>query len=160
MTIHSSILVWRIPWTEEPGRLQSLGLHRVGPTEWLTYVHTHSDSEKYFISFLKTIGIFYVIASKNFGFQCLGQFSSTYRYLSLHQIYFLTLFINCAEIYILETIFHIFSFITDAEEAGVDRFCEDLQYLLELIPKRKEFLDAFELWSQRRLLRDPWTSRR
>ena len=27
---HSSILVWRIPWTEEPGRLQSMGLQRVG----------------------------------------------------------------------------------------------------------------------------------
>ena len=25
----SSILAWRIPWTEEPGRLQSMGLHRV-----------------------------------------------------------------------------------------------------------------------------------
>ena len=25
MTTHSSILVWRIPWTEEPGGLQSLG---------------------------------------------------------------------------------------------------------------------------------------
>ena len=25
MTIHSSILAWRIPWTEEPGRLQSIG---------------------------------------------------------------------------------------------------------------------------------------
>ena len=28
---HSSILAWRIPWTEEPGRLQSIGLQRVGP---------------------------------------------------------------------------------------------------------------------------------
>ena len=27
---HSSILAWRIPWTEEPGRLQSMGLQRVG----------------------------------------------------------------------------------------------------------------------------------
>ena len=27
---HSSILVWRIPWTEECGRLQSMGLPRVG----------------------------------------------------------------------------------------------------------------------------------
>ena len=27
---HSSILAWRIPWTEEPGRQQSMGLHRVG----------------------------------------------------------------------------------------------------------------------------------
>ena len=27
---HSSILAWRIPWTEKPGRLQSTGLQRVG----------------------------------------------------------------------------------------------------------------------------------
>ena len=27
---HSSILAWRIPWTEEPGRLLSMGLQRVG----------------------------------------------------------------------------------------------------------------------------------
>ena len=30
MTIHSSILTWRIPWTEEPGGLQSIGFQRVG----------------------------------------------------------------------------------------------------------------------------------
>ena len=29
MATHSSILAWEIPWTEEPGRLQSMGLHRV-----------------------------------------------------------------------------------------------------------------------------------
>jgi len=29
MATHSSILSWRIPWTEEPGRLQSMGLQRV-----------------------------------------------------------------------------------------------------------------------------------
>ena len=28
MATHSSILAWRIPWTEEPGRLQSIGSHR------------------------------------------------------------------------------------------------------------------------------------
>ena len=27
---HSSIIAWKIPWTEEPGRLQSLGSQRVG----------------------------------------------------------------------------------------------------------------------------------
>ena len=27
---HSSIPAWKIPWTEEPGRLQSMGLQRVG----------------------------------------------------------------------------------------------------------------------------------
>ena len=30
MATHSSILAWRIPWTEELGRLQSMGLQRVG----------------------------------------------------------------------------------------------------------------------------------
>ena len=30
MATHSSILAWKIPWTEEPGRLQSMGLQRVG----------------------------------------------------------------------------------------------------------------------------------
>ena len=30
---HSSILAWRIPWTEEPGRLQFIGSHRVDTTE-------------------------------------------------------------------------------------------------------------------------------
>ena len=29
MATHSSILAWRIPWTDEPGRLQSMGLQRV-----------------------------------------------------------------------------------------------------------------------------------
>ena len=29
MATHSSILAWRIPWTEEPGRLQSLGLPKI-----------------------------------------------------------------------------------------------------------------------------------
>ena len=31
MATHSSILAWRIPWTVEPGGLQSLGLQRLGP---------------------------------------------------------------------------------------------------------------------------------
>ena len=30
MAPHSSILAWKIPWTEEPGRLQSMGSLRVG----------------------------------------------------------------------------------------------------------------------------------
>ena len=30
MALHSSILAWRIPWTEEPGRLQSVGSQRGG----------------------------------------------------------------------------------------------------------------------------------
>ena len=30
MATHSSILAWKIPWMEEPGGLQSMGLQRVG----------------------------------------------------------------------------------------------------------------------------------
>ena len=30
METHSSILAWKIPWAEEPGRLQCMGLQRVG----------------------------------------------------------------------------------------------------------------------------------
>ena len=30
MATHTSILAWKIPWTEEPGRLQSMGSQKVG----------------------------------------------------------------------------------------------------------------------------------
>ena len=36
MATHSSILAWKIPWTEEPGRLQSMGSQRVGH-DWETF---------------------------------------------------------------------------------------------------------------------------
>ena len=39
MATHPSILAWRIPWTEEPGELQSMGLKRVGH-EYATNTHT------------------------------------------------------------------------------------------------------------------------
>ena len=35
MAIHSSTIAWKIPWTEEPGRLQSMGWQRVGH-DWAT----------------------------------------------------------------------------------------------------------------------------
>ena len=35
MATHSSILAWSIPWTEEPGRLQSMGSQRVRH-DWAT----------------------------------------------------------------------------------------------------------------------------
>ena len=49
---HSSILAWRIPWTEEPGRQQSMGSQEVDTNEWLsmhtlthTHTHTHTHTE-------------------------------------------------------------------------------------------------------------------
>ena len=38
MATHSSILAWRIPWTEEPGGLQSIGLQRVRH-DWSNLAH-------------------------------------------------------------------------------------------------------------------------
>ena len=48
MATHSSTLAWRIPWTEEPGELQSMGLHGVAKS-WtrlsnLTFIFTLSDA--------------------------------------------------------------------------------------------------------------------
>ena len=46
MATHSSILDWRNPWTEEPGRLQSIELQRVGhdwATNTQTHTHTHTE---------------------------------------------------------------------------------------------------------------------
>ena len=40
MATHSSILAWRIPWTEEPGGLQSMRSQRVGH-KVMTNTHTH-----------------------------------------------------------------------------------------------------------------------
>ena len=39
MATHSSILIWRISWTEESGKLQSMGLQRVRHDQ----AHTHSE---------------------------------------------------------------------------------------------------------------------
>ena len=46
MATHSSILAWRIPWTEEPGDLQSMGSQRVRHN-WATNTVLHGDSKKF-----------------------------------------------------------------------------------------------------------------
>ena len=51
MATHSSILAWRIPWTEEPGGLQSMGLQRVGHN-WskLAYITSYLDPQNQWLS--------------------------------------------------------------------------------------------------------------
>ena len=44
MATHSNILACKIPWTEEPGRLQSMGLQRVGHDQ-ATFTHFQYTSE-------------------------------------------------------------------------------------------------------------------
>ena len=47
MATHSSILAWWIPWTEKPGRLQSMESQRVGH-DWNDWAHTRAE-KKYYI---------------------------------------------------------------------------------------------------------------
>ena len=42
MATLSNILVWKIPWTEEPGQLQSMGSHRVRHNQAPMYIHLNS----------------------------------------------------------------------------------------------------------------------
>ena len=53
MATHSSVLAWRIPWTEEPGGLQSMGSQRVRHN-WGTE-HTHSWNRSFIWAKLRSI---------------------------------------------------------------------------------------------------------
>ena len=54
---HSSILACRIPWTEEPGRLQSTGLQRVGHGWATSLAHAHLFLYKYVFYLANLLGI-------------------------------------------------------------------------------------------------------
>ena len=52
MATHSSIPAWRIPWREEPGRLQSMGSQRIGH-DWATsFFHFDTQFIKNFLNFI------------------------------------------------------------------------------------------------------------
>ena len=48
MATHSSILAWKISWTEETGGLQSIGGKERDMTERLTHTHTHTHTKPSF----------------------------------------------------------------------------------------------------------------
>ena len=50
MATHSSILAWRIPWTEEPGRVQSIGLHSWTRLKQVSSSKTHGKKHPYLLS--------------------------------------------------------------------------------------------------------------
>ena len=49
MATHSSILAWRIPWTEKPGGLQSMGSQRIRH-DWATNTHAHTHTNSIYVS--------------------------------------------------------------------------------------------------------------
>ena len=63
MATHSSILAWRIPWTKEPGRLQSIGSQKAG----CNWAHTHTQCIIYnFYCCVKQTKIFLKILQHQF----------------------------------------------------------------------------------------------
>ena len=62
MATHSSILAWRIPWTEEPGRLQSMGLQKVGH-DWMTSLLTFKffNRQRHYFCFVMWFVCYYFI---------------------------------------------------------------------------------------------------
>ena len=65
MPTHSSILAWRIPWTEEPGRLQSMGSQRVRH-DWVTNTLKNTTLRM----FLHFLGLPWRLSSKDSTCQC------------------------------------------------------------------------------------------
>ena len=59
MAIHSSTIAWKIPWTEEPGRLQSIGSQRVGHDCATSLTHSK-------VTILKILLKFTIILNYNF----------------------------------------------------------------------------------------------
>ena len=62
MATHSSILAWKIPWTEEPGGLQSTGSQRVGHACVTSLCFT---SLVYHLSVFGSLGCFRLLAPVN-----------------------------------------------------------------------------------------------
>ena len=54
MATHSGILAWEIPWTEEPGGLQSMGSKESDTT--VTNTHTHARRAKVYLSLALLVG--------------------------------------------------------------------------------------------------------
>ena len=70
MATHSSILVWRIPWTEKPGGLQSMGL-QVGHD----LVTEHAHTSKYYVNGIYALYYFVCSPSIHLSFRVAGSYS-------------------------------------------------------------------------------------
>ena len=70
MATHSSILAWKIPWTEEPGGLQFMGSQRVGHY-LVTKLQQQYVGEKSISPTLSTSD------ARGVGFSCVSQFSTS-----------------------------------------------------------------------------------
>ena len=85
MAPHSSILTWRIPWTEKPGSLQSMGLQesdttqRLKPTNHHTLIHSSVDRHLGYFSVLAFVNS----TAVNIGTVCLFRHNFLYSLLAV-----------------------------------------------------------------------------
>ena len=85
MATHCSILAWEIPWMEEPGRLQSMGLQRVGHN-WATNTHTCAPG-----------GVGCWLKKKSYCFPHLVNFVFCLQFFALH--FFFSLLKVCSKLF-------------------------------------------------------------
>ena len=78
ITTHSSIFAWRIPWTEEPGRLQSMGSQRLGHN-WVTNTFFFRKNTMSSFSELRVLFLYVHRTSVKVG-QTLGHNSSLHSF--------------------------------------------------------------------------------
>ena len=139
MATHSSTLAWRIPWTEEPGRLQSTGLQRVGHdwvtslSKWTEMGEFNSDDHYIYYCGQESLGRNGValIVNKRVWNAVLGCNLKNNRMIS---ICFQGKPFNI-------TVIQVYAPTKNTKEAEVDWFYEDLQGLLELTPKKDVYFN-------------------
>ena len=69
MATHSSTLAWKIPWTEEPGGLPSMGSHRVGH-DWSDLAAAADRNHSNLLKLIKDISSLPVVSKNKYLFFC------------------------------------------------------------------------------------------
>ena len=83
MATHSSILAWRIPWTEEPGRLQSMWLQESNTTECArAHTHTHTHTRMHTHTHMQSWTCFFFFNWSIIALQCYVSFCCTKKWIS------------------------------------------------------------------------------
>ena len=164
MAAHSSILAWRIPWTEEPGGLQSMGLQRVRH-DWATKHSTEqcvyvNPSLPIYPSFpplisirLSTSVILFLFCNK---FICTIFFDFTYK---CYHMIFVLLWLMSLSVTISRTIHvaanGVISFFFMVEQYSAVYMC----YHIFIRPSVNAHLDCFMSWLLWIVLSEHWGAR-
>ena len=104
MTTHSGTLAWRIPWTEEPGRLPSMGSHRVRH-DWSNLAATLDKAEEFFSSAPSLSHVWLFVISWTAGSLSIINFRSLLKLMSIELVMPSNHLILCRPLLLLPSIF-------------------------------------------------------